>query len=427
MSGGRLLLAFALAAGFSSAAAAPSAFAAGQLVERPTSGGEYAYTAPEATAFVGARAVVHYVTSGVDAPPLNDDDGSGVPDYVEQVGAAADTALRYYADAGFKAPLADTAGPDPKPDIYIDALPPGTFGLTFAQTYAEGGTFVLVSPRLDPAQPKAYGGLRTTVAHELAHVVQFAYVGDGGFPAWAAEGSAVALSMLVFPTTEDIVATEYLDSWLAQPWLPLYDERFGCVHCYGGAWWWLYVARLHRGVLQRYFAQLGADSARGRETRVGVSQLDLALRRSGAGPLRGVFTKFSLSLYRKGLPLGAPYKLTARAKPRVTPVLGVFGLSAQYVPVHVPPSARGVVVAVPYGAGPRPDVTLVVGGPKGRRVSGRLFRPGRGVILSTVFRNARERKRVVLILTSGHLDGVRYRLGYASIRRGGKLPGWIAF
>jgi hypothetical protein len=299
--------------------------------------------------------------------------------------------------------------------------------LTFAQTYAEGGTFVLASPRLDPAQPKAFGGLRTTVAHELAHVVQFAYVGDGGFPAWAAEGSAVALSMLVFPTMEDIVATQYLDSWLAQPWLPLYDERFSCVHCYGGAWWWLYVARHHRGALQRYFAQLGADNARGRETRIGVSQLDLALRRSGAGPLREVFTRFSLSLYRKGLPLGAPYELTARAKPRVTPVLGVFGLSAQYVPVRVPAGSRGVVVAVPYGAGPRPDVTLVVGGPKGRLVSGRQFRPGRGVILSTVFRNARERRRVVLILTSGHLDGVRYQLGYASVRRGGKLPGWIAF
>lgn len=77
---------------------------------------------------------MHYVTTTVDAPPLSDDDGDGVPDYVEQVGAAADTALQYYAHAGFKTPVADTAGPDPKPDIYIDSLPPKTFGLTFTQT-----------------------------------------------------------------------------------------------------------------------------------------------------------------------------------------------------------------------------------------------------------------------------------------------------
>jgi hypothetical protein len=427
MSGGRFLLAFALAGGFAFAAGAPSALAADPIVPRPTTGGSYAYATPEVAPYVGARAVVHYVTAGVDAPPLNDDDGSGVPDYVEQVSAAADTALTYYRSKGFKAPLADAAGPDTKPDIYIEALPPGAFGLTFAQKSAAGGTFVLVSPRLDPGRPKAFGSLSVTVAHELAHVVQFSYVGDGSFPAWAAEGSAVALSMLVFPQVEDVVATQYLDAWLAQPWLPLYDERFSCTHCYGGAWWWLYLSHLDRGVLQRYFAQLEADDQAGKATRVGVKQLDAALHRSHAGSLHDVFTSFSVSLYRRGLPLGAPYSLSASAKPRVTPVRGVFGLSAQYVPVHVPAKSRGVVVAVPYGGGPRPVATLVVGGPKGRRITGKWIRPGRGVILSTLFRNERERKRIVLILTSGNFDGVRYQLGYASVRPGGRLPGWIAF
>src|SRR6266480_4133623 len=85
------------------------------------------------------------------APPPADADGDGFPDYVEQVGAAADIALLYYERHGFKLPLADTAGPDTKPDIYIDDLPAGVFGLTFPQT-AEGGTFVMVSPRLVPRQ-----------------------------------------------------------------------------------------------------------------------------------------------------------------------------------------------------------------------------------------------------------------------------------
>ena len=153
---------------------------------------------------------------------------------------------------GFKVPLADAAGPDTKPDIYIDSLPPGTFGLTFGEQTGEGGSFVLVSPRLDPSVPKAFGGLNPTVAHELFHVVQYSYVVSDRLPGWAAEGSAVAMSMLVFPAIEDVAATDYLDRWLSTPYLPLYDERFSCEHCYGGAWWWLYLSGLNRNVLPRY-------------------------------------------------------------------------------------------------------------------------------------------------------------------------------
>jgi len=166
MSRGSLALAFTLVAGLALAAGTHAALAAG-TVQRPTSGGTYAFKTPEATPYVGARAVVHYVTSGPDAPALNDDNGDGYPDYVEQVAAAADVALAYYQQHGFKVPLADTAGPDTKPDIYIDSLPPGTFGLTFGEQTGEGGSFVLVSPRLDPSVPKAFGGLNPTVAHEL--------------------------------------------------------------------------------------------------------------------------------------------------------------------------------------------------------------------------------------------------------------------
>jgi hypothetical protein len=420
------LLAFAVAGWFALAFGAHSASAADSAkFSRPTTGGEYAYTTPEAAPYVGVRAVVHYVTTGPDAPPLNDDNGNGYPDYVEQVSAAADTALLYYERHGFKLPLADTAGPDTKPDIYIDDLPAGVFGLTFPET-AEGGTFVLVSPRLDSRQ-KTLGSLPITVAHELFHVIQFSYVVSGKLPSWAAEGSATAFSMLVFPKVQDLSMASYLNGWLFQSWLPLYDERFDCAHCYGGAWWWLYLAHLNSGILPRYFALLEAADRQGKPAGLGVTQLDAALRDSHVGPLNDVFTGFSLNLYRRGLPLGATYSLESSTAPRATSLRSVSGLSAQYVPVHVPSTSRGVVIAVPYGSGPRPHVTLVVGGPKGRRVVGRRFRPGQGVILSTLFRSAAERKRIILIVTSGHLTGVDYQVGYAAVGRRGKLPSWIAF
>jgi len=429
MSRGRLLLTVSsLAAGLALAAGPHAAFAAGSVVERPTSGGAFGYSAPEAAPYVGLRAVVHYVASGPEAPPLNDDDLDGYPDYVEQVSQAADTSLAYYQQHGFKLPRPDAAGPDAKPDIYIDSLPPGTFGLTFAPSTAEGGTFVIVTPRLDPSKPRAFGGLSTTVAHELAHVVQYSYVVSGRLPIWAAEGSAVGLSMLVYPAIEDVVATDYLDEWLRTPWLPLYDERFSCAHCYGGAWWWLYLSGLHRGILPRYFAQLEADDKAGKQTTwIGVSQLDVALRASGAGTLAHIFSRFSLGLYRRGLSLGLALKLNATTTPRATHVLGIDGLSAHYIAVHVPARARGVVVAVPFAHGPAPSVTMIVGGPKGRRVVGKQVRPGKGVLISTVFRNAAERRRIILVVTSGHFRGVDYQLGYAAVGPHGRLPGWIAF
>jgi hypothetical protein len=428
MTRGRLLLTLASVAGLSLGAGTHSALAAGTTVLRPTSGGTYAYSTPEAPPYVGSRAVVHYVTTGPDSPSLNDDNGDGYPDYVEAVAGAADAALLYYAQHGFKTPLPDAAGPDDRPDIYIDSLPPGTFGLTFGEHTGEGGSFVLVSPRLDPSVPKAFGGLTTTVAHELFHVVQYSYVISDRLPRWAAEGSAVAMSMLVFPAVQDVVATEYLDQWLSTPWLPLYDERSGCAHCYGGAWWWLYLAGLKGGVLPRYFAALEASDRRGsQKTYIGVAELDSALRASGAGTLSDVFARFSLGLYRRGLDLGRTLTLRASTRSRTTSVLGVYGLSTHYISLSVPASDRGVVVAVPYGNGPPPSVMMIVGGPKGRRVVGKRVRPGKGVLLATTFRNASERAHVLVIVTSGHLDGVRYQLGYAAVGPRGHLPGWIAF
>jgi hypothetical protein len=258
-------------------------------------------------------------------------------------------------------------------------------------------------------------------------VIQFSYVVSGNFPRWAAEGSAIALSMLVSPDVRDLVATDYLAAWLSNPWLPLYDERFSCSHCYGGAWWWLYLDGLNRGVLPRYFAQLEADDQAGKPTRVGVSQLDTALRASHVGSLDTTFAAFSVGLYRRGLPLGGPFALNATTKSRATAVINLFGLSTDYIPVRVPRKSRGVVVAVPYGSGPSPSVTMVVGGPKGRRVTGKRVRPGKGVVLSTTFRNAAERRNIVLIVSSGHLNGVRYQLGYAAVGAHGRLPGWIVF
>jgi hypothetical protein len=426
MPGARLITAALVSAGGLVLFAPPALGAT--ILQRPTTPASgVAYTNPEAEPYVTSRAVIHYVPFGPQAPPQADADGNGIPDYVEQVGAAADTALLYYQLHGFRLPVPDTGGPDSKPDIYIDTLPKGVFGLTLAPRSAEGGTFVLVSPALDMSATNPTGSVKITVAHELFHVIQYTYVRSGKVPVWAAEGSASAMSMLVYPDVQDQVMKDYMDAWLQTPWLPLYDEKSGCMHCYGGAWWWLYLADESTKVLPSYLEKLGADDQRGVSPRIGINQLDTALRTSKLGSLFRVFSRFSLNLYRRGLPLGVPYHLKSSTSARTSRVRSVFGLSTQYVPIAVPARSRGIVVSVPSGRGPAPEVSLVVGGPKGRRVLGKPFRPGQGTVVSTSFRSAKERRNIVLIVTGGRANGAIYAVQYVAVGAHEKLPTWVVF
>ena len=85
------------------------------------------YASPERT-YSSARAVVHYVTLGIDAPPLNDDDSDGVPDYVERVGDAADRALAYYESRGFRRRCRTTPAPTLGPTSTSPASRRGRWG-----------------------------------------------------------------------------------------------------------------------------------------------------------------------------------------------------------------------------------------------------------------------------------------------------------
>jgi hypothetical protein len=365
---------------------------------RPTSGGVFGYEAPE-TVYETADVDVHYVTTGLDAPPLNDDNGNGVPDYVEEIGSAADAALEYYRAHRFLPVPADGAGPDGRPDIYVKHFQdPDLYGLTIGKANAEGGTFVLVSPHLDMSPKLARGSVAITVAHELFHVVQFGYLPDGALPAWIAEGSATAASMLVYPAVDDLTYAEYFDEWLAQPWRPLYDERSYCDHCYGGGIWWAFLMHADPGLLPDYFHRLAAIRATGNGFGVGAKALDDTMRARGDGSLASFFAAFSVAVYRARLHPETTYSLTATrtGEARTMPL---NGLSAQYVPIDVPSGARRISVDVRTGSSDRPRVTLVLGGASGRVVSGS----------SATLANGAEH-RVMAVITSTGTEPLLYRI-----------------
>jgi hypothetical protein len=366
---------------------------------RPVTGGPFAYKSMEAPPYVTSGVVVHYVTTGLDAPPLNDDNGNGVPDYVEEIGAAADSAFAYYAAHGFRAPLADSAGPNTSPDVYIKHFhSPDLFGLTYAPVRGEGGSFVIVSSHLDESPGLARASLAGTVAHELFHVVQYAYVPRGQMPSWVAEGSASAMSLLVEPKIKDLVGVDYLDRWLAQSWRPLFDERFYCDHCYGGASWWAALAAGEPTLLPEYFTALARQAKTKKAPGFGLDLLNTLLRKHHDGSLDSVFFRFAVSLYRSGYAPLPTYTLRAH-RSTTTHVDLINPLSMHFIPISVPASCRSLQLEI-ASSSKLFHAVVIVGGAKGRLVTRNPIRLG----------SATERRHILVILTSGGLDQQRYRL-----------------
>jgi hypothetical protein len=397
-----LAIAFALPGTASSAGAAT-------LVPRPT------YKTAEATV-ASPWIVVHYTRAGPDHPRfMKDDNHNGVPNYIEKLAAAANKAWLWYAHNGFKGPLPDSAGPDARLDIYVKALPSGVFGITLPTTIAKGGSFMVIDNQLDLAHLAVHGSLQQTVAHELFHEFQLAYVPDGRIPHWAAEGSAVAMQSYVYPQVVDAATFSYLDAWLNQPWRSLYDEGHGCSHCYGGALFWRFLFGLGNHVVSEYFGRLYGYEQVHKPIGNGLRPLDEVLRKRTRGSLYSAFERFSYNIYRSGYKPAARYKLTAAAAIATTPTRVVRGLSTHYITITMPADAKGIGVGVKAASGPNPEVKLVVGGPKGRVIEGILREHGELQYFVSTFRDAKERSRVMLIITSGRQTNTSYKVAYQAL------------
>ena len=257
--------------------------------------------------YASQRAVVHYVVQGIDAPPLNDDDGDGVPDYVERVAAAADTAIAYYERRGFARIPGDGAGPDGRPDIYISRFSPGYFGVALPAARAERGAFVAVSNALDPSPRTSLGSVYGTVAHELFHLVQFSYfppAADPELAEWALEGMAAAMESRVYPDLDDIVASLQLQRWFAAP------QRSVTSQTYGSQLLWRFLDERQPRLLPAYLAR----SARSRGDARAASLVS-TYERIARAPFAPAFGRFALwAADRYGDRLGPLRRLTRRGR-----------------------------------------------------------------------------------------------------------------
>jgi len=199
-----------------------------------TDTGTYTYDSADVLTSVdgpSGRVRVHYSESGPNVSILDDEDGSGAPDYPEQVAAVAEDVLVFYEAMGFRSPLTEAEvelpdlGGSAAFDVYLIDLSDGAEGLFNIDDCTDSGTrcagHMLIENDL---QGSAYRPLEEVtavlVSHELFHAVQAAY--RVGQPDWMYEGMAVWAEFQYQPGADSFfrACSEYLidsDQGLASP------------------------------------------------------------------------------------------------------------------------------------------------------------------------------------------------------------------
>lgn len=168
--------------------------AAKRILARPTDGSRDRFGHGYAVAsrsICDAALCVHWVDETRDAPPLDDVNADGVPDWVETTLATfQDVWAREVGEFGYRAPLLDDNVPgqvDGRFDVYlVDIGDEGVFGYAASDDPSLGtgpswsvSAYIVVDNDFASSQfPKRFGGLnglQVTAAHEFFHAVQFAY------------------------------------------------------------------------------------------------------------------------------------------------------------------------------------------------------------------------------------------------------------
>ena len=163
---------------------------------------------------------LHWVESSLDAPPQEDVDLSGLPDWVETTaGVLEDVWQKEVVKYGYRPPKSDLTsashGPDGRIDVYLaDIGDDGLFGycatddpdlLDGIYPPWDGSAYCVLDNDYSAAQfgTRSSGliGLRVTAAHEFFHAIQFSY--DALEDLWFMESTAVWMEDEVFDNIND--------------------------------------------------------------------------------------------------------------------------------------------------------------------------------------------------------------------------------
>lgn len=178
----------------------------------------------------GPHVRVWYAQSGQHAVLPTDDDGNGIPDFVELLAERAETIAQAYDDAGWRRPLRDDTrglpddGGDDRFDVYLLDFGQGSDGV-FVKEFCEGtptvcGGFIAIeNDFVGFGYVSIDDALRTLFSHEYAHAIAAAYF--DGVPTWWNEGFATWAEFPYGAVENDVI--RLTSRWFRTPSIALDD------------------------------------------------------------------------------------------------------------------------------------------------------------------------------------------------------------
>jgi hypothetical protein len=276
----------------------------GEAIVHPS---RHPYSRPEAPASPACDAhfCVHWVDRGIDAPPLQDSNGDGVPDYVERVLAVADHVHHVENEKlGWREPLSDgtLGGGHGKTDIYLTELAgedvfgytatdPGRTPTANGKSWRQSAYLVLdndYSPFEFPGTEPGHD-LKVTLAHEYDHILQYGY--DAAMvdrDPWFAEASAVWMEDQAYNGINDYL--RYVHRWVKLWSTPLTQSS---IKEYGSAVWNEWLAH-HYG--RSMIGKVWAGAAGTSPTGFAIAAYERAIRAAGPSTFGRDFTRFAAAV-----------------------------------------------------------------------------------------------------------------------------------
>ncbi len=346
---------------------------------RPLLADEATYRSPT------GEVLVHYATTGIDAPATIDSNGNSVPDFVEQIERTASFAMQKFIQLGFARPLKDgVLGGDDRIDIYLrnvqnsdgnagtdSCLDNRCVGFAIVENDFAGFNYVSITEAVESVVP-----------HELFHLIQYTYSAQQS-TTWS-EGSAVwAVEHLYGTGNSDM--ERFLPAFVSRTFRPFERDSngFGDAYPYGAALWPYFLEQEYGpevvlATWQNCTTQpfLKAHEATLAPYSVTIDQAWTMFTRWNAhtGSRASVGDGYVHAASYPEAPLETPIILTADAP--TTSTIFVEGLSARYVPlrlsqpqlIQILPGAGTRVVAValpanqPLTAGRELTISAIVDG-----------------------------------------------------------------
>lgn len=272
---------------------------------------------PESTLISSSgRFLIHYTTTGSDAPPLADANLNNIPDWVETVAQTfEDVANTYNTLLGWR--LAPTAAGAPY-DVYLRNLgPQQLYGQTtstqplpspgFANAF---GSFTEIdNDYLDPVYQNALGGplttaqkalqsLQITAAHEYHHAIQYGY--NFFFDVWYAEATSTWHEDELYDPVNQLY--NYLPAWFSNSKLAL--DIATDITTGGGYGRWIsnrYLAEQHgKVVIRSVWEKLATLNSPGNNADIPmIPVIDSVLATTFSGSLKDDYFGFVKRVYTR--------------------------------------------------------------------------------------------------------------------------------